>query len=299
VPLAPRHPWFKFFPADWAGDEKLGACSLAARGLLVELLCIMHRATPYGHLVVDGRPATDTYIARIARTGSVSEVRRALRELLEHEVLSTTAEGVVYSRKMVRQAARSANGREHGKRGGNPLLLGNPGDYPKPLRVVDNTHMPEARSQNPPLTPLSVSVVAGADVPVLGGASRRTPRVKVDGFDRFWAAYPKKRARKDAEKAWVSLQPDDALQAAMLAALTAQRQTRDWEREGGRFIPYPSSWLNGRRWEDAMSPEVAGSPVPGPSVDRLDAGAARAVPDAEETALMLAARRAERASSRW
>lgn len=36
----------------------------------------------------------------------------------------------------------------------------------------------------------------------------------------------------------------------MAEALDRQRKSKDWLKEGGAYIPYPSTWLNGRRWED-------------------------------------------------
>ena len=79
-----------------------------------------------------------------------------------------------------------------------------------------------------------------------------------EGFGAFWAAYPKKRARADAARAWKALSPDHELQARILSALESQKAGAEWQREGGRFVPYPGAWLRGRRWED----EPAGQAPP-------------------------------------
>jgi len=71
-----------------------------------------------------------------------------------------------------------------------------------------------------------------------------------DGFERFWMAYPKKKAKPDALKAWRKLNPTPDLQQTILDAIEVQRQSDDWTRSGGQFIPYPASWLNGKRWLD-------------------------------------------------
>lgn len=76
-------------------------------------------------------------------------------------------------------------------------------------------------------------------------------------FEHFWASYPKKQARQDALKAWGKLKPGADLQPLMLAALEAQKRSPDWLRDGGKFIPHPASWLNGRRWEDEAAVAVA------------------------------------------
>lgn len=69
-------------------------------------------------------------------------------------------------------------------------------------------------------------------------------------FDRFWQAYPKKKAKAKARQAWVKLKPDMELCKIMAAALDQQKRSETWKREDGRFIPYPATWLNQRRWED-------------------------------------------------
>ena len=82
-----------------------------------------------------------------------------------------------------------------------------------------------------------------------------------DGFDQFWEAYPKKKGRGAAYKAWQKVRPDAALIGRILAAVAAQK-ARDpqWSKEEGRFIPYPATWLNQERWSDeAEIPERTAS----------------------------------------
>lgn len=71
-----------------------------------------------------------------------------------------------------------------------------------------------------------------------------------DLFSAFWLAYPKKKSRSDAEKAWRKLAPSPELTQRIMDAVAAQRNSPDWLKEGGKYIPYPASWLNARRWED-------------------------------------------------
>jgi hypothetical protein len=78
--------------------------------------------------------------------------------------------------------------------------------------------------------------------------------VPVIDFDAFWKAYPRKVARKDAQKAWLTVQPED--RPKILAAIVRARKTEDWRRDGGRFIPYPATWLRGERWTDELDVEV-------------------------------------------
>jgi hypothetical protein len=49
-------PWFKFYPASWRSDPALRTCSISARGLWIDLLCLMHESEPAGYLLLNGRP---------------------------------------------------------------------------------------------------------------------------------------------------------------------------------------------------------------------------------------------------
>lgn len=120
-----KKPWFKFYPSDWRADQALRLCSLAARGLWVECMALMHEAKPYGHLVVNGRRVTDSQLALL--TGApVDQITALLGELENAGVSSKRGDGVIYSRRMTRDAKRSAEGTKYGKQGGNPALTHKP-----------------------------------------------------------------------------------------------------------------------------------------------------------------------------
>lgn len=79
------------------------------------------------------------------------------------------------------------------------------------------------------------------------------------GFDDFWKVYPRKVAKAMARKAWMRLRPDTTLRAVIYKAICAQKRWDAWRKEGGAFIPYPATWLNGARWEDAEGVEPPSS----------------------------------------
>jgi hypothetical protein len=104
-------PWMKWYPRDWRADPRLRMCSLAARGLWMELIGFMHEAEPYGHLLIDGKqPAAADIAALVGRP--LAEIRKALAELDERGVYSLTDDDVIFSRRMVRDADRSEEGRK-------------------------------------------------------------------------------------------------------------------------------------------------------------------------------------------
>ena len=114
-------PWLKFYTSDWRADPRLKMCSPAARGMWIEMICLMHEASPYGHLLIHGQTPNEAQLASL--TGiSAAELPHLVAELERLGVFSRTKEGVIYSRKLVRMASRSAVARKNGKKGGNPSL---------------------------------------------------------------------------------------------------------------------------------------------------------------------------------
>lgn len=87
----------------------------------------------------------------------------------------------------------------------------------------------------------------------------RAPRsVRADDpdFAAFWSVYPKRVDKGHALKAWTKAikeaEPADILRGAKVYAdqIEASGETR--------FIPHPSTWLNGTRWTDEPEEKPAG-----------------------------------------
>ena len=71
----------------------------------------------------------------------------------------------------------------------------------------------------------------------------------LDDFAIFWQAYPRKEAKADAQKAWVSPKAKIDL-PVILKAIEAKKATGDWF--DTQYIPLPASWLRGARWNDEI-----------------------------------------------
>ena len=69
-------------------------------------------------------------------------------------------------------------------------------------------------------------------------------------FDEFWAAYPKKVGKKAALASWKKVKPDTELFDKIMTAIERAKATWQWQRENGRYIPNPKTWLNEGRWDD-------------------------------------------------
>lgn len=124
-----RFKWFKFYPLDWLADVELRRCSIAARGLWIDLVCLMTQGRDYGRLVdANGEKITNDQLAFDLRY-DLTALSALVKELTDKRVCSVDESGVIYSRRMVRDQAKSERLTENGKRGGNPDL--------KTLKMLD------------------------------------------------------------------------------------------------------------------------------------------------------------------
>lgn len=71
-------------------------------------------------------------------------------------------------------------------------------------------------------------------------------------FDRFWAEYPRKTGKGTARDAFKKARKKTTLEV-MLSAVSRQKTSWDWTKDGGQFIPYPATWLNQERWNDELN----------------------------------------------
>lgn len=115
-----KSPGFWFFTGDWLKDSELRFCSIFARGLLVDLLCILFEAKERGYASKpDGTPRTNEEIVSAVSGGSVEEKLAALAELESSGVLSRDNRGVLFSRRLARLDELTQKRSKAGSKGGS------------------------------------------------------------------------------------------------------------------------------------------------------------------------------------
>jgi hypothetical protein len=72
-------------------------------------------------------------------------------------------------------------------------------------------------------------------------------------FERFWSAYPNKKKKPNALKALEKALEKTTIDVIM-DALIDYTQSNDWLKDDGKYIPHPTTWLNGERWLDEIKP---------------------------------------------
>lgn len=85
---------------------------------------------------------------------------------------------------------------------------------------------------------------------------------RAGAFEAFWKAYPRKVGKEAAKKAFAKV-PKSSY-ALLVPAVEKQKQSAQWRKENGQYIPNPATWLNQGRWEDE------GTDIPAVAVDSRD-----------------------------
>lgn len=76
-------------------------------------------------------------------------------------------------------------------------------------------------------------------------------KLSKQNFETFWLEYPKKVGKKIALNSWMKIDQDNF--DAIMTALKAYKKTDQWKKDGGQYIPNPSTWLNQERWNDELT----------------------------------------------
>ena len=208
-----KRPAFQFYPADWRKDPALSACSLAARGLWIELMCIAHESGTYGVLSINGKPMAPAQIARMVGE-SPSVVTKLLAELEDVGVFSRDEQGCIYSRRMVKDEHVRNVRADAGRLGGNPNLLKQKDKQNTEQNLTPSSSSSSSSSENEDIAP-SAKSPRGTALPKdwtlpddwKTWAEKERPDVDVvtvaDSFRDFWIAKPGKDGRKaDWQATW-------------------------------------------------------------------------------------------------
>lgn len=231
-------PYMQFYPADWLLDTLM--LSPQSRGIWIDILSIMWRAEPRTGVM---EWPVDVWCKRLRCTDA--QFRLTVEEFeLERicDVVKDACKDIVRftSRRMVR---------DEKLRGNNKLYVGRHRSKitcktdVRPLKGVckgenqNQSHISESESE----------VIKEKKEKTLAHSSQAV--CVVDPFDQFWMAYPKKVGKKAALQAWNKAK-DKPQVADILQAIDNAKNSAQWTKEDGQFIPNPSTWLHQGRWAD-------------------------------------------------
>lgn len=234
-------------------------CSLAAKGLWIEMLSVMGISEKVGYLQLGGKPITIEQLAIMVGT-SIEEVKSCLKELEDNGVFSRDNNGIPYSRRMAREADEFNKAREYGLKGGNPVLK-------------NFTHKPEATSQKLEAR----EGLRGGDKTPLKGVERDktvtsrdtesnledsekkketlppTPSPLDLDFEEAWKLYPDKSGKEKAHIAYCKWRKSGDTKNEIMDGLiryvdyVRRRQATDFK---DLKFKNGATWFNQRGWKD-------------------------------------------------
>lgn len=282
-----KRPSFQFYPADWKKNIKLRRCSEAARGAWMDVLCALHESEEYG--------VVRWPLLELAQVAGVA--LKLVKELVDKAVLKGGDKGRItyvhtprhagkdgepvtlvdldgpcwYSSRMVRdewlRARRGASTRFGADNQADGSEEDNTSPSRSPTRRVGEalgggsgdgaSSSSSSSSSESSLRSDSRSNVHELPLPKPPlGKRGKDP----DDFAEFYAAFPLKKSRGAALKAWPKAVAK-ALPAEIIAA--AKRYAISRKGEDPKYTAHPATWLSHERWlDDLPGIPIAGAPAP-------------------------------------
>jgi hypothetical protein len=253
----------QWYWSDYLADERVSLSSLAAQGLWIRMLGYMFASPHRGYLYLADKPVTKQNASKLLAKlcGSDEQtVSKLLDELEVNGVFSICEHQTIYNRRMVRDADISRKRAEAGSKGGKASKHKAKPEQSSKQTLVNQT--PDSRLQTPKSETQNPEELTNSRTPPERTPAKRhlitdiLTQEQRKRFDRFWTAYPKKKSKGDAEKAWKVINPSEELVDIILKAIERLKPSEQWTKEGGRFIPYPATWLRAKGWEDIPETEA-------------------------------------------
>ena len=141
--------WIKYYPSDWQAEPTLRTCSLASKGLWIEMLGFMAHSVRHGYLckVNSSEPMPPEDLGKILGQ-PIDEIKNLIQELEENGVFSKTDDGLIYSRRLLKDAKiRKRNCKYKSKQRENETITRSPQAASEYVRQRSDER-PETKVQN-------------------------------------------------------------------------------------------------------------------------------------------------------
>lgn len=221
-----RPPAFQFYPKDFLSDMNVITMTMEERGYYITLLCMCW----IEGCLKGGCQMVEAFVKQRSSIDKICSCFYVKNGDLYHKRLDAERQKQIEWREKSSQGGKISGEKRRmkgGAKGGS--------------RVVQPKSNQRATLQS------SVFSLHNKDI-------------RANQFEIFWQAYPKKKDKQNSYKAFLKINPQNGTLEKMLEAIEAQKKTEDWIKDEGRYIPLPTTWLNGKRWEDEVK---ASAPVKG------------------------------------
>ena len=230
--------WFKFYGQDWLTDIKILRLSVEDRLCYLTLLCLASASDIPGII----KACDEEAIIELSHipfdpcddNNPFNRAKGFIKRMDDNGMITINDNGDVTVKNYIKRQGQSLTGyervkkyRENKRKTALKVIKDNAND-----NANDNIRLEENRIDKNRIEKKIQSLMSDSD------------------FQEFWIKYPNKIAKAEARKKFLKL-PKSKL-PEILQAIEAQLKTDQWQREDGRFIPYPATWLNQERWTDEV-----------------------------------------------
>lgn len=109
-------------------------------------------------------------------------------------------------------------------------------------RNASETHLTPIEQRNKENKENNINNIDAAEPPPSGGKYS-------SAFEFFWKAYPRKDGSKSKSYSYWKRDKLEKQVELVMSKLEAFKQSDQWKKDGGQFIPYAQKWLNEKRYE--------------------------------------------------
>ena len=216
-----KQPYFPFYYKDYEACDRLKECCAATHGVYVWIMFLMHKQDTYGKLKIK-----DEYREKNMVEAFTNQLRTQLpNKIQKSEIFCAINELILekiceikgdffIQKRMMRDGKTSKHRAIAGKKGGKFAQA----------KLKQNT------------------------------ANANANAIAYNNFNIFYEKYPRKTQRKEAEKSFIKLNPNEDLLSVILKDIEDRLGARTWNLEEKNFIPHPATYLNQQRWEDEIIP---------------------------------------------
>lgn len=138
---------------------------------------------------------------------------------------------------------------------------------PETFHITFAEGIAKAIGKQPPNQEIEIEIETEIEIELETSPLPPKGKESLNGFDQFWTLYPKKKAKAKAREAWKRVLP--AKHEDIYAKVAEYVASEEWQREGGKWIPWPEKFLKEERWEDEIT---AVSPISTAAQQTLAAG---------------------------
>lgn len=220
-----NQPYLPLYVQDWLSNNKLKLCSIGAHGLMINIMCVLHKEKNYGKILLKQRykqnpSKVENFACMFAKLlpFELADIKDLLSELIEEEILLLEGEENVYlvCNRMVEDAELSDIRAKAGKKGGKAKPKQNPS---KTLSKTQASTEYETEYENS----------------------------NEYSFEKFWNLYDKKIGKKSKVKIkWDKLSKKIQKEIIQYIPLYIQSQPEK------QYRKHPETFLNNESWNDEI-----------------------------------------------